>query len=118
MSLEPHLNTCKSGKAEMSTVPPSLGKLVPQLIWVTTAMLVSNSMALVVPRVLFTLTLLVSGVVVPSPQITVMVLVKTELNPVITFPAVEERFVHNWLRSPNVYGLIRKLMPVFQLRQL
>jgi hypothetical protein len=29
------MNCCKLGKAEMSTVPPSLGELVPQLICLT-----------------------------------------------------------------------------------
>ena len=79
----------------MSTVPLSLGELVPQLICVTTALLGSSSITLVVPKVLLTLTPLVSGVDVPSPQFTVMALVKVELNPAMTFPAVDERFPQN-----------------------
>jgi hypothetical protein len=35
MSLELHLNCCKLGKADKSTVPLSFGELVPQLIAVT-----------------------------------------------------------------------------------
>jgi hypothetical protein len=118
MSLELHLNCCKLGKAEISTVPPSLGELVPQLIAVTTALFVSSPMAFVVPKVLFRLTPLVRGVVVPSPQFTVMALVNVELNPVMTFPAVDERSVQNWLSNPNICELIKKLMPVFRLKRL